>query len=105
METEGANDPWQLAQLERAFQLRAARALCVQGARLADPARFDMRGDGQVGRDVEIDVDVVFEGEVELGDGVRIGPFCRLKDVAPGAGHRGARALRPRRRASSRARR
>lgn len=86
IEVEGANDPWQLAQLERAFQRRAARALCVQGARLADPARYDQRGAVTVGRDVEIDVDVVLEGTVELGDGVRIGPFCRLKDVRLGAG-------------------
>ena len=86
METEGANDAWQLAQLERAFQLRSAQALCVQGARLADPARVDIRGEVVVGHDVEIDVDVVFEGRVELGDGVRIGPFCRLKDVSLAAG-------------------
>ena len=64
LETEGANDPWQLAQLERAFQLRAARALCVQGVRFADPARVDIRGTVTVGSDVEIDVDVVFEGDV-----------------------------------------
>jgi bifunctional UDP-N-acetylglucosamine pyrophosphorylase / glucosamine-1-phosphate N-acetyltransferase len=80
LETEGANDPWQLAQLERAFQLRQVRALCADGARVADPARIDIRGSVRVGRDVEIDVDVVFEGEVVLGDGVRIGPFCRIKD-------------------------
>ena len=86
LETEGANDPWQLAQLERAFQLRQARALCVDGARLADPARLDIRGKVTVGRDVEIDVDVVFEGEVVLGDGVRIGPFCRIKDEVLAAG-------------------
>ena len=86
LETEGANDPWQLAQLERAFQLRQARALCVDGARLADPARLDIRGKVTVGRDVEIDVDVVFEGEVVLGDGVRIGPFCRIKDAVLAAG-------------------
>lgn len=85
-ETEGANDPWQLAQLERAFQLRAAKALCLQGARVADPARLDIRGEVIVGRDVEIDADVVFEGRVELGDGVRIGPFTRLKDVVLGPG-------------------
>ncbi|MHC9084364.1 bifunctional UDP-N-acetylglucosamine diphosphorylase/glucosamine-1-phosphate N-acetyltransferase GlmU [Luteimonas sp. RIT-PG2_3] len=85
-ETEGANDPWQLAQLERAWQLRAVRALCVQGARFADPARIDIRGEVVVGRDVEIDVDVIFEGRVELGDGVRIGPFTRLKDVRLSAG-------------------
>ena len=86
LETEGANDPWQLAQLERALQLRQARALCVDGARLADPARIDIRGKVAVGRDVEIDVDVVFEGEVTLGDGVRIGPFCRIKDASLAAG-------------------
>ena len=86
IETEGANDPWQLAQLERAFQKRAARALCLQGARLADPARIDIRGSVTVGMDVEIDVDVVFEGEVKLADGVHIGPFCRIKDVTLGPG-------------------
>jgi bifunctional UDP-N-acetylglucosamine pyrophosphorylase/glucosamine-1-phosphate N-acetyltransferase len=86
MEAEGANDPWQLAQLERAFQLRSARALCAQGARLLDPSRFDQRGTVSVGSDVEIDVDVVLEGTVELGDGVSIGPFTRLKDVKLGPG-------------------
>ena len=86
IETEGANDPWQLAQLERAFQLRMVRTLCVAGARFADPARIEVRGEVSVGRDVEIDVDVVFEGTVVLGDGVRVGPFCRLKDVDLGAG-------------------
>ena len=86
LETEGANDPWQLAQLERAFQRRQVRALCMDGARVADPARIDIRGKVTVGRDVELDVDVVLEGEVILGDGVRIGPFCRLKDVSLAAG-------------------
>ncbi len=86
IEVEGANDAWQLAQLERAFQLRAARTLCVDGARLADPARLAVRGTVSVGHDVEIDVDVVLEGNIELADGVRIGPFCRLKDVRLGPG-------------------
>ena len=85
-DTEGANDPWQLAQLERAFQLRAVRALCVAGARFADVNRVDVRGEVTVGRDVEIDANVIFEGRVVLGDGVRIGPFCRLKDVELAAG-------------------
>ena len=85
-EVEGANDRWQLAQLERALQRRCAQALCVAGARLADPERFDQRGTVRVGMDVEIDVDVILEGDVELGDGVRIGPFCRLKDVKLGPG-------------------
>ncbi len=85
-ETEGANDPWQLAQLERAFQLRRVRALCVAGARFADVNRVDVRGTVEVGSDVEIDIDVIFEGRVVVGDGVRIGPFCRLKDVTLAAG-------------------
>jgi bifunctional UDP-N-acetylglucosamine pyrophosphorylase/glucosamine-1-phosphate N-acetyltransferase len=85
-EAEGANDPIQLARLERAFQRRAAEALMVQGARLADPARYDQRGDVSVGSDVEIDANVILEGSVWLGDGVRIGPFCRLRDVELAAG-------------------
>ncbi len=86
VEAEGANDAWQLAQLERAFQQRAVRALCIEGVRFADPARIDVRGTVNVGRDVEIDVDVILEGDVVLGDDVRIGPFCRLKDVDLAAG-------------------
>ncbi|HEY2346198.1 MAG TPA: bifunctional UDP-N-acetylglucosamine diphosphorylase/glucosamine-1-phosphate N-acetyltransferase GlmU [Xanthomonadaceae bacterium] len=86
LEVEGANDPWQLARLERAFQVRAARTLALSGVRIADPARFDQRGTVFAGRDVSLDVDVILEGEVVLGDGVRIGPFCRLKDVSIGAG-------------------
>ncbi|KRG71361.1 bifunctional N-acetylglucosamine-1-phosphate uridyltransferase/glucosamine-1-phosphate acetyltransferase [Stenotrophomonas terrae] len=85
-EAEGANDPWQLSQLERAWQLRAAKALCEQGARLLDPSRFDQRGSVTVGRDVQIDANVILEGEVELGDGVSIGAFVRLKDVKLAAG-------------------
>ena len=85
-EADGANDRWQLAQLERRFQLREARRLCLAGARLADPARIDVRGQLELGSEVEIDIDVVFEGRVVLGDGVRIGPFCRLRDVELGAG-------------------
>lgn len=86
MEVEGANDPGQLAVLERACQRRAAAALGARGVRLADPARFDQRGSVTVGRDVEIDVDVILEGQVVLGDDVRIGPFCRLRDVELAAG-------------------
>lgn len=86
IETEGANDPWQLAQLERAYQRRAVRVLCDAGARFADVDRVDVRGEVTVGRDVEIDANVIFEGRVVLGDGVRIGPFCRLKDVSLAAG-------------------
>jgi len=86
VETEGVNDPWQLATLERAYQRRAAKALAERGARIADPSRFDQRGDVEVGRDVEIDVDVILEGKVALGDNVRVGPFTRLKNVTLGAG-------------------
>ncbi len=85
-EAEGANDPWQLSQLERAWQLREVRALCAQGARVLDPARLDIRGTVRVGRDVQIDVNVILEGDVELGDGVSIGAFTRLKDVKLAAG-------------------
>ncbi|MDE1961051.1 MAG: bifunctional UDP-N-acetylglucosamine diphosphorylase/glucosamine-1-phosphate N-acetyltransferase GlmU [Xanthomonadaceae bacterium] len=85
-EAFGANDAWQLAQLERQFQQRQARTLCERGVRLADPARFDVRGELACGNDVEIDVDCVFEGAVKLGDGVRIGPFVRIKDSTLAAG-------------------
>lgn len=85
-EADGANDPIQLAALERRYQLRQADALMRQGVRLADPARLDVRGQVVAGRDVEIDANVVLEGRVVLHDGVRIGPFCRLKDAELGAG-------------------
>lgn len=86
IEALGANNAWQLATLERHFQLRAARELCELGVRMADPARFDLRGTLQVGQDIEIDVDVVLEGHIELGDAVQIGPFCRIKDCHLAAG-------------------
>jgi bifunctional UDP-N-acetylglucosamine pyrophosphorylase/glucosamine-1-phosphate N-acetyltransferase len=86
VETEGANDAWQLASLERAYQLRAARRLALEGVRFADPARFDQRGTVAVGRDVRIDVDVILDGEVQLGDDVSIGPFCRIRNSRLAAG-------------------
>jgi bifunctional UDP-N-acetylglucosamine pyrophosphorylase/glucosamine-1-phosphate N-acetyltransferase len=82
----GANDAWQLAHLERHFQLRNARGLCARGLRLADPARFDVRGTLQIGGDVSIDVDVVIEGNVSLGDNVTVGPFTRIRDCSLAAG-------------------
>jgi bifunctional UDP-N-acetylglucosamine pyrophosphorylase/glucosamine-1-phosphate N-acetyltransferase len=85
-EVLGANDAWQLAALERRYQRRNAMRLALAGVRFADPARFDQRGDLACGSDVEIDVDVLCEGHVELGDGVQIGPFCRLRDVRLAAG-------------------
>jgi bifunctional UDP-N-acetylglucosamine pyrophosphorylase/glucosamine-1-phosphate N-acetyltransferase len=86
LEPAGAPARGPRARLDRALPRRQVRALCLAGARVADPARIDIRGEVRVGRDVQIDVDVVFEGEVVLGDGVRIGPFCRLKDVQLAAG-------------------
>ncbi len=85
-ECEGANDAWQLAQLERRYQLRQVQQLCADGARVIDPLRIDIRGQVRVGQDVEIDANVIFEGNVELGDDVRIGAFCQLRDVRLGKG-------------------
>lgn len=85
-ETLGVNSRIQQAQLERDWQGEQARRLLEQGVTLADPARFDLRGSLVCGRDVYIDVGCVFEGAVELADGVRIGPHCVIKDAAIGAG-------------------
>jgi bifunctional UDP-N-acetylglucosamine pyrophosphorylase/glucosamine-1-phosphate N-acetyltransferase len=80
MEVLGANDRIQLAQLERHYQYRAARRLMVQGVTLIDPARFDLRGEVIVGRDVTIDINVILEGRVVIEDGVQIGPNCVIKN-------------------------
>jgi len=86
-EVQGVNDRRQLAGVERACQRRQAEALMRdQGLGLADPARFDLRGTLTVGRDCFIDVDVVIEGHVTLGDEVRVGPFTRLQDCVIGTG-------------------
>lgn len=82
----GANDPWQLTELERYYQKRCVRELCARGLRVADPARVDIRGTVQIGRDVTLDIDVILEGSVQLGDGVRIGPYVRIKDSQLAAG-------------------
>lgn len=87
-ETEGVNSPAQLAALERIYQRNLADELLEQGVRLADPARLDIRGELICGRDVFIDANCLFEGRVELGDEVEIGPNCVLKDVTIGAGSR-----------------
>lgn len=86
VEASGANDPWQLAGLEAAFRERAARELALAGVRLADPTRLDVRGTVRAGRDVEVDVNVIFEGDVVLGDDVRIGPFTRVRNATLAAG-------------------
>ena len=87
-ETLGVNDRSQLAALERIVQRRHADALLAAGVTLADPARFDLRGTLQCGQDVFIDVGCVFEGRVELGDGVVVGPHSVLRDCSVGAGGR-----------------
>ncbi len=86
VEVLGVNDKVQLAQLEAALRAERAKALMLEGVTLADPARIDIRGPVTVGRDVFIDVNVVMVGTVELGDRVRIGPNCYLKDCRIGAG-------------------
>lgn len=85
-EVAGVNSPAQLAQAERVAQLRAAEALLDAGVALADPARIDVRGSVQTGSGVSIDVSCVFEGQVELADGVRVGPYCVLRNARVGAG-------------------
>jgi bifunctional UDP-N-acetylglucosamine pyrophosphorylase / glucosamine-1-phosphate N-acetyltransferase len=84
-EVLGVNDKVQLAKLEAALRAERANALMLEGVTLADPARIDIRGPVSVGRDVFIDVNVVMVGTVELGDRVRIGPNCYLKDCRIGA--------------------
>ena len=86
IQVDGVNSPVQLAELERAFQLRQARLLMEQGVRIADPARFDVRGKLQCAQDVEIDVNCVFEGEVSLGEGVSIGANCVIANASIRAG-------------------
>ena len=86
IEVTGVNSKSELAALEREFQRREAKRLMDAGVSLADPARIDVRGKLECGRDVSIDVNCVFEGRVRLGDGVRIGPNCVLRDVTLGAG-------------------
>lgn len=85
-EVLGINSRQQLAQLERMHQHNVAEALMVQGVTLIDPARLDVRGTLECGRDVLIDVNCVFEGAVTLGDGVKIGANCVLKNVSLAAG-------------------
>ena len=87
-EVLGVNSKVQLAELERVHQRNVADAMLVGGVRLADPNRIDVRGEVSYGRDVSIDVGCVFEGKVELGDAVEIGPYCVLKNVKVGAGSR-----------------
>jgi bifunctional UDP-N-acetylglucosamine pyrophosphorylase/glucosamine-1-phosphate N-acetyltransferase len=86
VEVAGVNSKAELAALERVFQRSEALRLMDAGVSLADPARIDVRGSLDCGRDVAIDVNCVFEGRVKLGDGVRIGPNCVLRNVNIAAG-------------------
>ena len=85
-ETDGVNSKVQLARLERIHQRNIAETLMEQGVTLADPARIDVRGHLECGRDVFIDVNCVFEGRVVLGDGARINANCVIQDAVVGAG-------------------
>ena len=85
-ETLGVNSKQQLAELERIHQHNVAEALLVAGVTLADPARIDVRGTLECGRDVSIDVNCVFEGKVTLADNVTIGPNCVIRNSTLGAG-------------------
>jgi bifunctional UDP-N-acetylglucosamine pyrophosphorylase/glucosamine-1-phosphate N-acetyltransferase len=84
----GVNDRAQLAAIERIVQRRQAEALLKAGTWIADPARIDVRGRLDCGRDVRIDVGCVFEGAVALGDDVDVGAYCVLRNVTVGAGTR-----------------
>ena len=86
LQVAGINSPQQLAELERAHQLREAHRLMAQGVRMKDPARFDLRGQLDCGQDVEIDVNCIFEGRVSLGEGVRVGANCVLANCTIEAG-------------------
>ena len=86
VQVAGVNSPVQLAELERAHQLRQAHRLMEQGVRLKDPARFDLRGQLDCAQDVEIDVNCVFEGRVVLGEGVKIGANCVMANCNIAAG-------------------
>jgi bifunctional UDP-N-acetylglucosamine pyrophosphorylase / glucosamine-1-phosphate N-acetyltransferase len=86
IEALGVNDKLQLAEVEAAWRHRAARALMLAGVTVADPARLEVRGSVSHGADVFLDVNVVLEGRVVLGDGVHIGPGCVIRNSEIGAG-------------------
>ncbi|MDT8398162.1 MAG: bifunctional UDP-N-acetylglucosamine diphosphorylase/glucosamine-1-phosphate N-acetyltransferase GlmU [Pseudomonadales bacterium] len=80
MEASGVNDRVQLAALERYYQQEKAMEFMLAGVSIVDPQRFDIRGDAEIGRDVIIDINVIIEGKVKIGDGVKIAANCILKD-------------------------
>jgi bifunctional UDP-N-acetylglucosamine pyrophosphorylase/glucosamine-1-phosphate N-acetyltransferase len=81
-EVDGINNKSQLAVLERTWQLVEAQRLLMQGVTLADPARIDVRGTLTCGRDVEIDVGCIFEGDVKLADNVRVGAYTIIRNAS-----------------------
>lgn len=85
-EIEGANDRMQLAKLERAWQYHQAQMLMKQGVHIIDPSRFDLRGTLTVGQDVQIDINVVFEGDCQIGDDVQIGAGSVIKNTTIASG-------------------
>jgi len=87
-EVAGVNSRAQQAELERIWQLHLADQLMQSGVQILDPARIDIRGQLNCGVDVSIDVGCVFDGQVTLGDGVSIGPYCVLSNVVVAAGTR-----------------
>ncbi len=87
IEVEGINNRMQLANIERAFQFEQAQQAMAQGVSLADPHRFDVRGELSLGQDINIDINLVVQGKVSIGSNVKIGPNCLLIDceIADGA--------------------
>jgi bifunctional UDP-N-acetylglucosamine pyrophosphorylase/glucosamine-1-phosphate N-acetyltransferase len=85
-EVLGVNDKLQLAQAETEHRRMRAEALMLAGVTVIDPARLDLRGEVEHGRDVQLDANVILEGRVKLGDGVRIGPNVLIRDCELGAG-------------------
>ncbi len=83
-EVLGVNDRSQLATLERHYQRRQAERLMRDGVTIVDPARLDIRGEVDIGRDVSLDVNVILEGKVVIAEGARIGPNCVIKDAEIG---------------------
>ncbi|HHQ6575515.1 TPA: bifunctional UDP-N-acetylglucosamine diphosphorylase/glucosamine-1-phosphate N-acetyltransferase GlmU [Serratia fonticola] len=83
-EVEGVNNRLQLSQLERVYQAEQAEKLLLAGVMLLDPARFDLRGVLEHGRDISIDANVIIEGMVKLGNRVKIGAGCILRDCVIG---------------------
>lgn len=86
LEVTGVNSQQQLSELERSYQMSCANELMSRGVKIYDPARLDIRGVVTAGSDVEIDINVIFEGDVVLGDNVIIGPNVTIKNSVLGSG-------------------